>query len=257
MVLRASPLGAPLRRHPGEIVDQEVGRGAQILGAPLAIAVRAFLGVEIGRRTRAVAGTGAVQVLAPQQELDGVIAGGDIGLDAARLLQLLGEKLLGDLGGVELLAADGERGVGDHVGGVELVLGRLGPVTRGDVIDQPLVERPGIHLAFPIVDDGVAEAVGLGLHVRDARGDPGGARGAEIVLGRLGEESVDRELERLGRVERVGIAGLRDIRVGLQHLLGRGLGQGRGRCKAKTGRQRGDRQGGQWSSKHQHPLVCY
>src|SRR4030067_128014 len=49
---------APLRRHPGEIVHQEVGRCAQILGAPLAVAVRAFLGVEIGGRAIAVAGTG-------------------------------------------------------------------------------------------------------------------------------------------------------------------------------------------------------
>ena len=115
----------PLRRHPGEIVDQEVGGGVEILGAPVAMAVGAVLDVVVAGRTIAVAGTGAVQILTPQQKLDGVVAGGDIGLDAARLLQRVGEQLLGDGAGVELLAADGQRGVGDHIGDVELVLGRI------------------------------------------------------------------------------------------------------------------------------------
>jgi len=39
-----------------------------------------------------VAGTGAVQILAPQQELDSVITGGDIGLHASGLLQLVGRR---------------------------------------------------------------------------------------------------------------------------------------------------------------------
>ena len=33
----------PLRRHPGEVVDEEIGRGPEILRAPIAIAVGAFL----------------------------------------------------------------------------------------------------------------------------------------------------------------------------------------------------------------------
>jgi hypothetical protein len=55
---------------------------------------------------RPVAGPrfGAVGVLAPEQELDRVIAGGDIGLDAGGLLQLAFQQRLVDLGGVDLLA---------------------------------------------------------------------------------------------------------------------------------------------------------
>ena len=155
-----------------------------------------------------------------------MIAGRDIRLDAAGLLQLLGQKLLGDLRGVELLAADGERGMRDHVGDIEIVLGGFGAVSGGDIIDQPLVEGPGIHPALPIVDDGVAEAIGLGLHVGDAGGDPGGARGAEIVLGRLGEEGIDGELQRPRRIDGVRVARLRDIRVDLQNVLRRRISGG-------------------------------
>jgi len=116
-----------LRRHPSEIVDEQVGGGAKILYPPVAVAAGAFLGVVVARRAIAVAGPGAVQILAPDQELDGVIAGGDIRLDTTRLLQRVGKQLLGDLRGVELLTADGERGIGDDVGGVELVLGESVP----------------------------------------------------------------------------------------------------------------------------------
>ena len=89
--------------------------------------------------------------------------------------------------------------IGDDVGGIELVLGRVGAVRPGDVIDQALVERPGIHPALPIVDDGIAEAVGLGLHVGDAGGDPGGAGGDQIVLGRLRQQLVRPRVARSAR----------------------------------------------------------
>jgi hypothetical protein len=85
-LLARRAVGAPLGRHKGEIVDEKVGDGAEVLSAPRTIPVGAFLGVVVGCRAMSVAGTGAVQVLAPQQELDGVIAGGDIGLHAPGLL---------------------------------------------------------------------------------------------------------------------------------------------------------------------------
>ncbi len=211
-----------------------------------------FLGSKsvAGRAPRA--GAGAVQILTPKQELHGVIAGGDIRLHAAGLLQVVGEQFLGEFRGVERLAADGERDILDDVGDVEFVLGQLVSVSRGDVIDQALVEGPGIHPALPVIDDGVAEAVGLGLHVRNAGGDPGGAGAAQIRLGRLGNEGVDRELECLGGVEGILVSGLRDIRVVLQHVLGR---VGRGRCETEAKRQGGGGQSSQRSSKHLHPFF--
>jgi len=115
--------------------------------------------------------------------------------------------------------------VGDDVGCIEVVLCRLCAVGRGHIIDQAFVERPGVHPALPIVDDGVAEAESLGLHVRNARGDPCRTRAAKIVLGRLGEEGVDCELERARGVERVAVGRLRDIGVNLEHILRRGIGE--------------------------------
>ena len=116
----------------------------------------------------------------------------------------------------------------DHVGDIEFVLGGFGAVSGGDIIDQPLVERPGIHSPLPIIDDGVAEAIGLGLHVGDAGGYPGGAGGAEIVLGRLGEEGIDGELQRPRRIDGVRIARLSDIRVNLENVFRRRIGGMRG-----------------------------
>src|SRR4029078_8324951 len=98
--------GGPLRCHPGKVVDQQIGGGVEILRAAVAMAASAFLDVVVARRAIAVAWSGTVQTLPPEQNLGGVIAGGDISLDAASLLELVGKQLLGDLRRVQLLAAD-------------------------------------------------------------------------------------------------------------------------------------------------------
>ena len=151
-------------------------------GAAVAIAAGAVGEVVVGVGPLAGARAGAVQVLTPQQEFDGVIAGGHIGLDAAGLLQRAGEELRRQARGVDLLAVDLDRLVGDHIGRVERIRVRLGAVALGDIIDQAFVQRPGIHLAFPIVDDGVAEAIDFGLLVRNARCLPGLARRIQRFL---------------------------------------------------------------------------
>ena len=78
-------------------------------GAVLALGI-------VGGRTIAGAGTGAVQVLAPEEELDGVVAGGDVGFGTAQLVQA-GQFLAGDFLDVDLVFADLDLGVGDDVGG--------------------------------------------------------------------------------------------------------------------------------------------
>ncbi len=182
-------LGGPIVGHLLEVGDQEISRGLEVGGAALAIAAGAVLGVVVAGGALAGAGPGAVQVLAPEQEFDGVIAGGDVGFDAARLLQAL-QQLRRDLRGVDGLLADADLGVGDHIGGVERVLVRLLAIALGvDIVDQPLVERPGIHLALPVIDDGVAEAIALGLLVRHARRLPGRLGLVLILGGRRGRKS--------------------------------------------------------------------
>jgi hypothetical protein len=108
-----------------------------------------------------------------------------------RLRQRAGEELGRQLRSVDILAVDLDRLVGNDVGDVKRVLVALGAVGGVDIVDQAFVERPGIHLAFPIVDDRVAEAVDFRLLVGNAGLDPGGAGGSQRLVGRLLQEGVD------------------------------------------------------------------
>ena len=238
--LARGAVGPPVADHLLEVGDQQVGRRGEILRAALAIAAGAVGRVVVGVGALAGARPGAVQILAPEQELDGVIAGRDIGLDVAGLLQRARQQLRRDLRGVDLLAVDLDRRVGDHIGGVERVLVGLRAVASRDIVDQAFVQRPGVHAAFPVVDDGVAETVDLGLLVGNARRFPGFARGVQRLGRRLGDQRVDGLVERLGRGQRVLISGERDVGIGRDHRLRIGVG-GLGRQHEERGRQQRSR----------------
>ena len=182
------------------------------------MAARAILDVVVGRGPVAGARSGAVEVLAPEQELDGVVAGGDVRFDAARLLQLVGQELFCDLGGIDLLTRDLDRGIGDHVGDVEVVGRGFVAVVGGDVVDEAFIERPGVDAPLPVVDDLVAEAESLGLHVGHACRDPGLAGRLEIGVGRRLDERIDGGLQTACAGKRVRVARLRNVGVGLDHL---------------------------------------
>ena len=155
-----------------------------------------------------------------------MVAGRDVGLDVARLLERVLEERRGDRGHVDRLAADLKRRAGDDVDRIERVLVRARAVGGVDVVDQPFVERPGVHPAFPVVDDRVAEAEGFRLLIGLASRDPGGTGGVEGRVGRPGDQVIDRRVEGLRRLERVPVAGERDVGIGRNHGLrldGRGL----------------------------------
>ena len=100
--------------------------------------------------------------------------------------------------------------------------------------DQAFVQRPGVHLTFPVVNDGVAEAERLALQVRNARGGPGSLGGFKGVGVRVGEERVDGGLQGFRGAQRVAVHGIDDLGVVLDHGLGSSLV---------------DRAGGGWSSR--------
>ena len=204
----------PLGGDPLEVGDEEVGRGGEVGAAAVAVAAGAGVaGGVVGPRALAGAGLGAVEVLAPEQELDGVIAGGDVGLDGVGLLEGVLEEGGRDLGRVDLAGREGDLRVGDDVErGVGVLVGGAA-VALVDVVDQALVEGPGVHLALPRVDDGVAEAEDLGLLVGHARLEPAGAGGLEGLGRGLGDQRVDRRGEALGGGERIAVAGLGDVGV--------------------------------------------
>ena len=188
--------GNPLPAHPTQIVDQELRGRHQILTTAVAIGVGtlASLGI-VGPRAVARARAGAVQILPPQQELDSVITGRDVGFDAANLMQLA-QKPPVDHRCIDDLAAIAQLLVRDHVRGMQGIVVRGRTVFAGiDIVDQPFVQRPSVHPAFPIVDSRVTEAVGLGLLIGNAGGDPGRTGGLHRLFARLGDQFADRRLQ--------------------------------------------------------------
>ncbi|MNC40269.1 hypothetical protein D3C75_889640 [compost metagenome] len=115
-----------------------------------------------------------------------------------------------------------------------------------DVVDQAFVQRPGVHLAFPVVDDGVAEAEGFALQVRYARGDPGFFGCLQGFVVGLGQERVDCGLQGLGGAQRVAVHGVDQLGVMLDHGFAGGFVDSPGRRSGGAGGSRclGLRRGG-------------
>ena len=163
------PVGPTGRGHWSRSSTSSSVTSCQVGGAALGVGRRGVVGDGPG------AGAVVAQVLAPQQELDGVPAGGDVGL--AALLVAATIAVGGDLGEAG--------GVVDDAG-VRVAL---------DVVDVGLVHRPGVDLALGpvvgVVDRAVVEAEGLGRAVVVAGGQPLLLGGLEGGVGRVGDEGVD------------------------------------------------------------------
>ena len=147
-----------------------------------------------------------------------MVAGRDVRLDLFRLLKRP-QQLLGDRACIDLAARHHQGRVGDDIGGVERVAVRRRAVARVDIVDQALIERPGVHTALPVVDDLVAETKSLGLHVGDAGSTPCFTRGVERGFARRRDHPLDRTLQVLRTRRRILIRSQRDIDVGVGDLL--------------------------------------
>ena len=226
----------PLRGNPFQIADQQIAGRAQVFTATVAIVIGAGLALSVigpGAGTRS--GAVAIQILTPQQKFDGVIAGGDIGLDPICLVQGFGQKGRGDGRCVNGFARQIKAGLRNHIQRGQGVFIRRTAIGAVDVINQALVQGPGVHLAFPIIDDGIAETVDLGLLIRHASGKPCGFRGFKrFGRGRV-DQGVDRRLQGAGGDQAIAIFGMGDIGIGGQNRLfaGRIAGKGRGGPKGR------------------------
>src|SRR5690606_40621266 len=126
--------------HLLQIGHQQIGSHFQVGTTTLVVvACGAFTDQVVGVGAFAGARLGAVEVLAPEQEFDGVVAGGDVGFGAAQFVQA-GQQLAGDLTDVDLVFADLDLGVGDDVGLRARVAQRV-LVVFGDIVDQPRSEE--------------------------------------------------------------------------------------------------------------------
>ena len=180
----------PLIDHPLQIAYQQLYYRPKIGSPAVAVAMGAVSCVVITCRACAGSWSGAVQILPPKQKLNRVISGGNIGFHLIDLMQGFCQQCWCNPRRIDRFAADRQRLVGDHVGGVEWVLVGFGAVAGGRVVDQPLVERPGVHLAFPRIHDAVAEAVGLCLLIGMARGHPCRPGRSEAGPGRCRKETI-------------------------------------------------------------------
>ena len=234
------PAFGPGASHVPEIVDQQVGRGLEIFPTPVAVAVRAGVtrGI-VGPGAVAGARSGPVEILAPEQEFDRVISGRDIGLDVVGLVQRVCKQLRRDPARVHFLAREGEGRMRDHVHrGVFVLVGR--PAIGGiDIVDETLVERPCVHLAFPVIDDRVAEAEDLRLHVGHAGLKPGGPCRLQRLGRGIGEKCIHCGTEPLCGHQTVAIGRFGDVDVGLEHLrpVGRGGGADTGNAERDAGEE--------------------
>ncbi|MCY1229231.1 hypothetical protein D9M72_415880 [compost metagenome] len=139
-----------------------------------------------------------------------MVAGGDVRLDAAGFLQRARQEFRRDVAGIDVLAVDLDRLVGDDVGGEQRILVAFAAVARVDIVDQAFVQRPGVDLAFPLVDDRVAEAVDFGFLVGVAGLPPGVARRLQRRFARGRDQRVDRLVERFCRDQRIFELGVRN-----------------------------------------------
>ena len=153
--------GLPLVGETVEVGD-ELGRDQVEIGA--AAVVVALAGEVVGGRP--VARTVGVEVLAPEQELDGVPAG--------RHLVLVADLVAAD----DRVDRHRRRRVVDEAG-VGLAL---------DIVDERLVERPGVDAALDRLDRAVIEAERLGDEIGRPRRDPGTAGRGKSRVGGVGEE---------------------------------------------------------------------
>ena len=151
-----------------------------------------------------------------------MVADGDVGLDLVDLVQFAQP-----VGAEAALRRAVRQAAGDDVAHVVGVLRAVLGVARVDVVDQALVQRPGVDPALPVVDDGVAEAVGLALLVGHAGGAPGAPGGVERGGAGLGQQPIDRGLQVARGMQRVLVGGVRDVGVGVEHLADGGLRRAR------------------------------
>ena len=210
----------PIPDHLLEVGHQQVNRRLQVLRAAIAIAVRTGLEVIVGRRPLARTRSGAVQILSPEQELDRVIPGRDIGLDPARLVETA-DHLRRQLRQVDALAVDLKRRARNDIGCIETVLVALGAVGGIDIVDQPLIQRPGVHPALPVVHDRVAEPERFGLLVGWPCGLVRSTCRVQRGRTRRRKQRIHRHVQGLGSRQRILVSSEGDVGIGFKDSLGR------------------------------------
>ena len=115
-----------------------------------------------------------------------------------------------------------------------------------NVVDQAFIQRPGIELTFPVVNNRVAEAENLGLLIGHAGLQPGFLGSSQGFFAGVGNQRVSRFIKRLrggqrifkNRQSHIGVVrnnGFWSNRSGSAGSLCRRLGGGCSRCAFSSG----------------------
>lgn len=142
-----------------------------------------------------------------------MITGRHVALDRVGLLQRVAQQGRRDRRRVDFARRKSEAIVRDHV---EISIGVFvrRPAGSGrNVVDEALVERPGIHPTLPLVNDRIPETEGLGLHVGHAGLPPRFPRSLHRLGRGGGEKRVDRARQPVGRQPGILIARLGEVRI--------------------------------------------
>ena len=191
-------VGRPRLDETLEVADEEVAHHGEVLRPPVGVVGGRVVG------DRAFARGVGGEVLAPEQELDGVPTRRDVGF--AALLVERGHQL-----GVDRR---------DRSSGSLITPARRVAV---DVVDVRLVERPGVDQALRaglgVVDRPAVEAERLGRSVVVACREPRLLRRLQRHVGRVGDEGVDRRVELLRRGQAGAVRAVHAGRVVLDGVL--------------------------------------
>ena len=250
----------PFSHHGFQITDQQIGDHGQVVAATVVVAPGGIVaGGKVRGRAFAGTGIGAIQILAPEQKFDGVIAGGHIHLGAAQLVQA-GQQIGIQLTQIQLLFANLQRLAGNDIGaGARVTHHRL--IIVGHVINQAFIQRPGIHLAFPFIHHGIAEPEDFRLHVGHPGIAPGLTSRRQGLLIGLRQQGVNLPTQLASLAQGIAVGSQRQIGIVVDHQPGTGLVVGRSRggsgfITAGREQQRGQQQApGRDAGQHGIPRI--
>ena len=148
-----------------------------------------------------------------------MVSRGDIGLDSIGFMKRFFKQRGSDRRSVDGLTRQSEARICNDVQNGGFVLIRRSAVGGIHVVDQTLVQRPSIHLAFPVINNGIAEAIDFRLLVRHPGGEPSGLRSFHRPRRRVRQQIFNSRMETQGCGKAVAENRLGNIRVVFEHGL--------------------------------------
>ena len=188
--------GRPGVNHVLQMPDQRVGGHREVLAAPVGVIRSGVV------RHRPISGTVRIQILSPQQELDGVPAGGDVCL--AAFLVEGDDEVRVDFRVFVRHVDDAGRGIALNVVDVGLVY--------GPGVDQPF------RTVFFVVDGTAIEPEHLGGTVVVPGAKPCALGRFEGCRVGIGQEGVYGRIHHLGRRQALGVQGVYAVCVMCHHF---------------------------------------